>query len=92
MQITNPFQAIFDELEEVKRILYSIQKQPELELQKKFYSIKEVSEILKLDYQTVRAHILKGNIRAEQIGRYYRISHLDLINSLNNVKSIKYKR
>ncbi|AZA50566.1 DNA-binding protein [Chryseobacterium carnipullorum] len=92
MQTSNPFQTILDELGEVKEILYSLKKEPEIELKKKLYSIKECSEILKLDYQTVRSHILKGNIKAEQIGRFYRISHLDLMNALNDVKSLKYKR
>lgn len=77
MQTTNPFQTILDELGEVKQILYSIQKEPELELKKKFYSFKEAAEILRLDYQTVRSHVLKGNIKAEKIGRFYRINHLD---------------
>ena len=92
MQTTNPFQTILDEIGEVKEILYSLKKEPEIELKKKLYSIKECSEILKLDYQTVRSHILKGNIKAEQIGRFYRINHLDLMNALNDVKSLKYKR
>ncbi|MCG7281931.1 helix-turn-helix domain-containing protein [Chryseobacterium taklimakanense] len=92
MQTTNPFQTILDELGEVKQILYSIQKEPELELKKKFYSFKEAAEILRLDYQTVRSHVLKGNIKAEKIGRFYRINHLDLMDALNGVKSLKYKR
>ncbi len=89
---TNPFELILDELEEVKNLLHSIKKEPEIELQKKFYSIKEASEILKLDYQTVRSHILKGNIKAEKIGRYYRINHFDLMNAFEDVKQLKYKR
>ena len=92
MQTTNPFQTILDELGEVKALLHSLKKEPEIELKRKFYSIKECSDILKLDYQTVRSHILKGNIKAEQIGRFYRINHLDLMNALNDVKSLKYKR
>ena len=92
MQTTNPFQPIMDGLEELKELIYSIKKEPELELKKKFYSFKEASEILKLDYQTVRSHVLKGNIKAEKIGRFYRINHLDLMNALNEVKSLKYKR
>ncbi len=90
--LQNPFQEILDELQEVKGILNSIKKEPELELQKKFYSIKEASEILKLDYQTVRNHIFKGNIKAEKIGRYYRIKHFDLMNAFEDVKHLKYKR
>ncbi|PQA93405.1 helix-turn-helix domain-containing protein [Chryseobacterium piscicola] len=92
MQTTNPFQIILDEINEVKQLLYSIQKEPELELKKKFYSFKEASDILKLDYQTVRSHVLKGNIKAEKIGRFYRINHLDLMSALQDVKSLKYKR
>ncbi|OVE56980.1 MULTISPECIES: helix-turn-helix domain-containing protein [Chryseobacterium] len=92
MQTVNPFQPIMDGLEELKELIYSIKKEPEIELKKKFYSFKEASEILKLDYQTVRSHVLKGNIKAEKIGRFYRINHLDLMNALNEVKSLKYKR
>lgn len=92
MQTTNPFQPIMDGLEELKELIYSIKKEPEIELKKKFYSFKEASEILKLDYQTVRSHVLKGNIKAEKIGRFYRINHLDLMNALNEVKSLKYRR
>ena len=92
MQTTNPFQPIMEGLEELKELIYSIKKEPEIELKKKFYSYKEASEILKLDYQTVRSHVLKGNIKAEKIGRFYRINHLDLMNALNEVKSLKYKR
>ena len=92
MQTVNPFQPIMDGLEELKELIYSIKKEPEIELKKKFYSFKEASEILKLDYQTVRSHVLKGNIKAEKIGRFYRINHLDLMNALNEVKSLKYRR
>ncbi len=92
MQTTNPFQTILDEIGEVKQLIHSIKKEPELELNKRFYSFKETSQILKLDYQTVRSHVLKGNIKAEKIGRFYRIKHLDLMDALHGVKSLKYKR
>lgn len=92
MHTYNPFQTILDELGEVKQLLHAIQKEPEIELKKKFYSIKEAAEILKVDYQTVRSHILKGNLKAESIGRFYRINHLDLMAALKDVKSLKYKR
>lgn len=88
----NPFQTILDEIGEVKELLHSIKKEPDIELKKRFYSIKETSEILKLDYQTVRSHILKGNIKSERIGRFYRVNHLELMNALQGVKTLKYKR
>ena len=88
----NPFQTILDEIGEVKQLIHSIKKEPELELKKRFYSFKEAAQILKLDYQTVRSHVLKGNIKSEKIGRFYRINHLDLMDALHSVKSLKYKR
>ena len=88
----NPFQTILDEIGEVKQLIHSIKKEPELELKKRFYSFKEAAQILKLDYQTVRSHVLKGNIKSEKIGRFYRINHLDLMDTLHGVKSLKYKR
>lgn len=88
----NPFQTILNEIGEVKQLIHSIKKEPELELKKRFYSFKEAAQILKLDYQTVRSHVLKGNIKSEKIGRFYRINHLDLMDALHGVKSLKYKR
>ena len=92
MQTSNPFQPIMDGIDELKELIYSIKKEPELQLKQKFYSFKEASAILKVDYQTVRNHVLKGNIKAEQIGRFYRVNHLDLMEALKDVKSLKYKR
>lgn len=92
MQTTTPFQVILDELRELKDLVISLKKEPEIELKKKFYTIKECSIILKVDYQTIRSHILKGNIRAEQIGRFYRVNHFDLMNALHEVKLLKYRR
>lgn len=91
-QLSNPFQVILEKLGSIEERLQSIQNEPDQELKKKFYSIKEASKILKLDYQTVRSHILKGNLKAEKLGRIYRINHFDLMESLNDVKSLKYKR
>ncbi len=92
MQSINPFQLLFEKLEQIQETLTEIKNEPDFELKKKFYSIKETAEILKIDYQTVRSHILKGNIKSEKIGRFYRISHLDLMDTLKEVKSLKYKR
>ena len=92
MQTANPFQPIMDGIDELKELIYSIKKEPELELKKKFYSFKEAAEILKVDYQTVRSHVLKGNIIAERFGRFYRINHYDLMEAFKEAKSLKYKR
>lgn len=91
-QLSNPFQVILDKLGSIEEKLQAIKNEPEEKLKKKYYTIKEASHILKLDYQTVRSHILKGNLKADKIGRFYRIQHFDLMNALNDVKSLKYKR
>lgn len=90
--VSNPFQLLLDEIGEVKELLQAIKEEPKLELKKKLYSMREAADILKIDYQTVRSHILKGNLKADKIGRFYRIRHLDLMEALNDVKSLKYKR
>ncbi len=92
MQTTNPFQTILDELGEVKDLLYSLKKEPEIELKRNCILSRNAAQILKLDYQTVCSHILKGNIKAEQIGRFYRSTILILLDALNEVKSLKYRR
>ena len=62
------------------------------DLSNKRYSIKEAAEALGVFPTTIRNHIKKGNIKAEQLGRKYFISHDELYDSLNEVKSLKYKR
>lgn len=61
-------------------------------LSEKRYSIKEAAELLDVIPLTVRKHIKNGNIKAERLGRKYYIKHCDLFDSLNEVKSLKYKR
>lgn len=92
MQPINPFLPIMERLDKLTELVQSIQKEPELELKKRFYSFKEAAQILKVDYQTVRSHVLKGNIKAERFGRFYRINHYDLMEAFKEAKSLKYKR
>ena len=40
MQTTNPFQPIMDGLEELKELIYSIKKEPEIELKRNFIPLK----------------------------------------------------
>jgi excisionase family DNA binding protein len=56
------------------------------------YTVKEAADIFKVDKQTINNHILRGNINATTIGRRILINHNELYNSLNEVKSVKYKR
>jgi len=40
----------------------------------KFYNVKEIAELIKVDPQTVRAYIKRGRIKAVRIGRELRIT------------------
>lgn len=88
----NPFTLIQSDLEEVKGLLTELLNKPKKDLSNKFYTIKEAAELLKVDKQTIRNHIQKGNLKATHFGRSIRVPHSEIFDSLNEVKSLKYKR
>ncbi|ENA1763936.1 helix-turn-helix domain-containing protein [Flavobacterium psychrophilum] len=92
MQTANPFDSIQTELNEIKVLLKEISSKPSEDLTSKLYTVSEAASILKIDKQTVSNHILKGNIKATKIGRRILLTHSELFDSLNEVKSLKYKR
>ena len=49
-----------------------------------FYTIKEVSTILKVTQRTVYNFIKSGNLIALKIGKYWRVKHADLENFINS--------
>lgn len=90
--MNNPFEAIQGELTEIKSIVTQLLNKPEEDISNKLYTLKEASDLIKVDRQTVRNHIDRGTINATFIGRRILIPHNELFDSLNQVKSIKYKR
>ncbi len=44
----------------------------------KYYTTKEVAEIMQLDVQTIRRKINKGEIKAARIGKEYRVSEEEI--------------
>ena len=88
----NPFETIQTELEEIKVLVTQLLKPKEEDFSKKMYTVKDAANLLKVDSQTVRNHIERGTIKATFIGRRILICHNELYNSLNEVKSLKYKR
>jgi excisionase family DNA binding protein len=52
----------------------------------KFYTPKEVGEILKLNYRLILKLIIVGSLPAFQIGKQYRISEFDLMEYLKSKK------
>jgi len=88
----NPFETIQSELKELKGLVAQLLTKPEKDLSNNMYTVKEAAELLHVDRQTIRNHIENGNIKASSIGRRILINHEELFDSLNEVKSMKYKR
>jgi excisionase family DNA binding protein len=88
----NPFEELKVELKEIKGLVHQLLTKPKEDLSSKMYSIKESALLLKVDGQTIRNHIEKGHIKATSIGKRILVNHTELYDSLNEVKSLKYKR
>lgn len=88
----NPFLPITKELKEVKNLLHELLRKPKEDLSNKLYTVKEAADLFKVDEQTVRNKIKRGEIKATKFGGLTRIYHYEIFNSLEEVKSIKYKR
>lgn len=80
------------DLREVKSLLNQILNRPKEDLSQKLYTVKEASLLFKVTELTVRNKIKAGEIKAFKIGDSVRIKHEEIFNSLQEVKSIKYKR
>ncbi|WP_397445978.1 helix-turn-helix domain-containing protein [Polaribacter sp. R77954] len=60
--------------------------------QKKNVTVKEASKMLNVTELTIRNYVKQGKIQASKIGRRIVINLESLENSLNEVKSLKYRR
>lgn len=49
----------------------------------KLYTVKEITEILKVSQRTLYNYIKNGNLKAVKIGKYWRIKKEDLQNLLD---------
>lgn len=89
----NPFESIQVELQEIKVLVHKLLN-PKDDISQKMYTINEAAEIIRASRQTVKNHIDAGLIKATRKGENgnYLIHHSELFNSLNEVKSNKYKR
>ncbi|OXA71742.1 DNA-binding protein [Flavobacterium aquidurense] len=90
----NPFETIQLELKELKGLVTQLLTEPKEDLSQKKYTLKQAAALFNVDTQTISNYIKKGNIKAEQIGARTRIliPHHELYDSLNQIKSLKYKR
>ncbi len=55
--------------------------------QEKFYTAKELADILKLNVMTIYRYIEKGKIKAYKIGKEFRIDKEEFNKFLNKVKT-----
>ena len=89
----NPFEIINERLSSIENLLLDIKQKPiEEEEKSEKLTVKETAEFLKVSTQSVYAYIKKGRFSAQRIGRALLISRADLEASLQDVKSLKYKR
>lgn len=92
--MTNPFETIHSEIQEVKNLITCIINQKKEEELDKFYTIEEAAKLLKLTKQSILIKIRKGIIKAYELnpGDKKLIPYSEIFNKLNEVKSLKYKR
>ena len=88
----NPFSTLINQYHRLDYKLDLLLNKPKEELNQKLYTVKESSLFFKVSELTVRKRIKAGEIKAFKIGGSVRIKHEEIFNSLQEVKSIKYKR
>lgn len=90
--MNNPFEAIAERLSTIENLLLEIKQQPFEEKLPENCTIKETAELLKVSEQSVHNYIKRGFLPAQKVGRILLIKRSDIDKSLQEVKSLKYKR
>lgn len=61
---------------------------PEPSLEQRFYTTEEVATLLKVDPESVRRYVRRGNLKAVKLGgKFIRIEKVDLNNFINSLKT-----
>lgn len=94
--MTNPFEELQNEIKGVSILVQTLINKQQEDSVNKFYTKQEAADILRVDIQTITNRIDSGSIKAFKSESNKRskilIPHSELFNSLNEVKSQKYKR
>lgn len=90
--MNNPFEVIEQRLSNIENLLADIKHNPIKEEKAENLTVKETSEFLKVSEQSIHNYIKKGFLPAQKVGRILLIKRIDLEQSLQEVKSLKYKR
>ena len=62
---TDPFGHIFNQLSELKNIVLDIKNAPKEDYTNKYYTYKQVADLLTVNYQSIRNYVNSGLINAE---------------------------
>jgi len=90
--MNNPFETLNQRLANIESLLLEIKHKPEEQEKPENLTVKETAKFLKVSEQSVHNYIKKGFIPAKKVGRILLINRTDIDNSLEGVKSLKYKR
>ncbi|QYA27086.1 helix-turn-helix domain-containing protein [Gramella sp. MT6] len=90
--MNNPFETLNQRLANIETLLLEIKHKPEDKEKPENLTVKETAKLLKVSEQSVHNYIKKGFIPAKKVGRILLINRTDIDNSLEGVKSLKYKR
>jgi len=91
---TNPFEELHSEIAGVGKLVQSLIDKQQEDIENTFYTRTEAAKILRVSTQTIDNYIESGLVKAYQKDKRSRIliPHSSLFDSLNEVKSLKYKR
>jgi len=88
----NPFETIEQRLSNIESLLLDIKHKPIEEEKTENLTVKEAAELLKVSEQSIHNYIKRGFLPAQKVGRILLIKRIDVEQSLQEVKSLKYKR
>ncbi len=90
--MNNPFEIIEQRLSNIENLLLDIKHKPIEEDKAENLTVKEAAELLKVSEQSIHNYIKRGFLPAQKVGRILLIKRIDIEQSLQEVKSLKYKR
>lgn len=90
--MNNPFEIIEQRLSNIENLLLDIKHKPIEEDKTEHLTVKEAAELLKVSEQSIHNYIKRGFLPAQKVGRILLIKRIDVEQSLQEVKSLKYKR
>jgi len=90
---SNPFTILENQISDIKKIVLEIKNTPREDYSIKYYTIKEVEDLIKKSDQTIKNYGKKGWIRIEGSGpRDKRINHYQIFNKDNSLKQFPPNR